>query len=94
MHQTTKELMTKLSIDDCVQVEGGYGPVLSMPTSTMDQCLKLMEESQIKNAMNISGTYMGGYRTNMLLGDHESGLLDVGSIIDNIKAIPSAAELL
>ncbi len=93
IHQTTKELMVKLSIDDCVQVEGGYGPVLSMPTSTIDECLKLMEESQMKNAWKISGTYMGGYRTNMLLGDHASGLLDVGTTIDMIKDIPSAKEI-
>lgn len=70
-----------------------YGPVLSMPTSTINECLKMMEESQFKNAWNISGTYMGGYRTNMLLGDHESGLLDVGTIIDMIKDIPSAKEI-
>ncbi len=93
IHQTTKELMTKLSIDDCVQVEGFYGPVMSMPTSTISECLKLMEDSQIRNAMKISGTYMGGYRSNMLLGDHESGLLDVGSIIDLIRDIPTAKEI-
>jgi hypothetical protein len=36
---------------------------------------------------------MGGYRTNMLLGDHASGLLDVGTTIDMIKDIPSAKEI-
>lgn len=94
VHASTKELMTKLSIDDCVQVEGGYGPILSMPTSTINECLKLMEESQYKNAWTISGTYMGGYRSNMLLGDHESGLLDVSSAIDMIKDIPTVSEII
>ncbi len=92
--QSTKEKMVELSVDDCVQVEGGFGPVLSMPTSTMNECLKLMEDSQIKNAMAISGTYMGGYRSNMLLGDHESGLLDVSSAIDMIKSIPTVQEIM
>lgn len=93
-HSSTKELMIKLSVDDCVQVEGGFGPVLSMPTSTINECLKLMEESQYKNAMKISNTYMGGYRSNMLLGDHTSGLLDVSTAIDMIKTIPTAKEIM
>lgn len=91
--QSTKEKMVEMSIDDCVQVQGGFGPVLSMPTTTIGECQALMEDSQIKNAFAISGTYMGGYRTNMLLGDHESGLLDVGSTIDMIKSIPTCKEI-
>ena len=69
------------------------GPVMSAPTTTINQCLALMEESQVKNAVNISMTYMGGYRSNMLLGDHESGLLDVSSAIDMITSIPTVREV-
>jgi len=92
--QATKDRMLQLSIDDCVQVEGGFGPVMSVPTKSINACLELMEESQIKNAMTISGTYMGGYRTGMLLGDHENGLLDVSAAIDCIKDIPTVAEIM
>jgi len=92
--QSTKEKMVELSIDDCAQVEGFYGPVMSMPTTTINQCLDLMADSQAKNAINISMTYMGGYRSNMLLGDHESGLLDVSTAIDMIKSIPTVQEIM
>ena len=92
--QVAKDRMVELSIDDCVQVEGGYGPIMSVPTQSINKCLELMEESQIKNAWTISGTYMGGYRTGMLLGDIDNGLLDVSTAIDCIKSIPTVAEIM
>lgn len=91
--QSTKEMMVKLSFDDCVQIEGFYGPVFSMPTDTINECVALMQESQAQNATKISTTYMGGYRSNMLLGDHKTGLLDVSSAIDLIKDIPTVQDI-
>lgn len=89
-----KEKMTSMSFDDCVRVEGAFGSVLSLPTLPVKQCLDLAADSQAKNASSISRTYMGGYRTGMLLGDYENGLLDVSSAIDLIKDIPSVKEII
>lgn len=75
------------SVDDCVQVEGGFASVLSMPTSTTSERLTFMKDGQIKNTMVISGTYMGGYHTNILLGDYTSGLPDMSTAIPISKGI-------
>lgn len=92
--QKTKDKMVEINVDDLVQVEGCWGPVMSIPTASIDKCLKLMEDGQIKNALEISMTYSGGYRTGMLLGNFEEGLVDVGADIDLIKSIPSVQEIM
>lgn len=91
--QVTKDRMLKLSIDDCVQVQGIYGPIMSVPTISINKCLEMMADSQVKNGVEISSTYMGGYRTGMLLGDVENGHLDVSSVIDLITSIRTVKEV-
>lgn len=92
--QVTKDKMIELTTDDLMQVEGIFGPILSMPTPTIRKARELQEESHGKNALEITNTYGGGYRTGMVLGDFENGLLDVSSAIDLIKNIPSVQEIM
>ena len=94
--QVTKDKMLELNVDDLVQVEGIFGPILSYPTPDIQKCVELMQDSQAKNAGAITGTYSGGYRTGMLLGQFVDGvgLLDVSSAIGQIKEILTVQEIM
>lgn len=92
--QVTKDKMVELTTDDLLQVEGIFGPIMSLPTPSIRTAYELQEESHGKNAMAITGTYGGGYRTGMLLGDFENGLLDVSAAIGQIKSIPTVQEIM
>ena len=92
--QVTKDKMVELTTDDLMQVEGIFGPIMSLPTPSIKKAHELMEESHGKNALEITNTYGGGYRTGMLLGDFENGLLDVSAAIGQIKSILSVQEIM
>ena len=94
--QVTKEKMTELTVDDCMQVDGIFGPILSLPTPDIKKSYELMEESHAKNADKISATYGGGYRTGMVLGEFVNGigLLDVGACIGQIDKILTVQEIM
>jgi len=92
--QITKDKMVELTTDDLMQVEGVFGPIMSLPTPSIRKAKELMEESHGKNALAITNTYGGGYRTGMLLGDFENGLLDVSAAIGQIKSIPTVQEIM
>lgn len=87
--QNTKEEMLRLTVDDCLQVDGIFGPILSLPTPAIKSGYEMMEESHAKNANAITAAYGGGYRTGMVMGqfDQGIGLLDVGACIGQIKEI-------
>jgi len=94
--QATKEKMLELTVDDCTQVDGIFGPILSLPTPSIQKAYELMEESHGKNAQEITATYGGGYRTGMVLGQWTDGigLLDVGACIGQIKEILTVQEIM
>lgn len=54
----------------------------------------MMEKCHEENAIMITMTYASGYKTAMLDGDLNSGLLDCGAAIDMIKDIKSAQEIM
>ena len=88
-HESIKQLYVDTTSDQLVQVAGIFGPVRSIHTPVIDKCLELMANPK-ENAGIITGTYAAGYKTAMLDGDLEHGLLDCGGAIDNIKDILSA----
>jgi len=92
--EATKKKMVEINTDDLIQVEGIFGPIRSIPTSSIKKAYELMEECHRKNAMEITNTYSGGYRTGMLLGDFENGLLDVSAAIGQIKSILTVKEIM
>ena len=85
-----------MTIDDCIQVDGIFGPILSLPTPDIVKAYELMQESHAKNAAEITATYGGGYRTGMVLGqfDQGIGLLDVSAAIGQIKEILTVQEIM
>ena len=85
-HESIKQLYVDTTSDQLVQVAGIFGPVRSIHTPVIDKCLELMANPK-ENAGIITGTYAAGYKTAMLDGDLEHGLLDCGGAIDNIKDI-------
>jgi len=91
-----KQKMCEMTIDDCLQVDGLFGPVLSLATPDIQKSYELMKEGHEKNAGAITGTYAGGYRTGMLLGqfDQGIGLVDVSASIGQIKSILSVADIM
>lgn len=92
-HESIKQLYVDTTSDQLVQVAGIFGPVRSIHTPVIDKCLELMANPK-ENAGIITGTYAAGYKTAMLDGDLEHGLLDCGGAIDNIKDILSAEEII
>lgn len=90
-----KQKMCEMTIDDCMQVDGIFGPILSYPTPDIKKAYELMEESHEKNALEITMTYSGGYRTGMTLGqfDQGVGLLDVSAAIGQIHEILTVKEI-
>lgn len=93
VHETMKKLYVETTSDQLVQVCGMFGPLRSVRTPVIDKCLEMMAAPK-ENAMTITGTYSGGYKTAMLDGDLNSGLLDCGGGIDQIKSILSAQEIM
>jgi enoyl-[acyl-carrier protein] reductase II len=91
-HDSIKQLYVDTTSDQLVQVSGLFGPVRSVRTPVIDQCLELMAAPK-ENAGRITGTYSSGYKTAMLDGDLEHGLLDCGGAIDQIKSVLSAQEI-
>lgn len=95
VHETMKKLYVDTSSDQLVQVEGMFGPLRSVMTPVIAQCQEMMKNvSDPRTPMYITGTYAGGYKTAMLDGDLDSGLLDCGGAIDQIKSILSAQEIM
>lgn len=94
--ENVKEKMCEMNIDDCIQVDGIFGPILSLPTPDIQKAYELMEESHAKNAGQITATYGGGYRTGMVMGqfDQGIGLLDVSAAIGQIKSIMTVQEIM
>ena len=90
--EVSKQKMIETTTDDLVQVEGFFGPILSVATPPIMEAKKLMDDGIPKHALEISKAYSGGYRTGMLLGDIQNGILDVSSAIDMIKDIKSVQE--
>lgn len=94
VHDSMKELFCKTTSDQLVQVCGMFGPLRSVRTPVIDKCLKMMHDTVNPMVpMMITGTYSGGYKTAMLDGDLQSGLLDCGGGIDMIKEVLPAAEI-
>lgn len=91
-----KQKMCEMTIDDCIQVDGLFGPILSLPTPDIQKGYEMMQESHAKNAAQITATYGGGYRTGMVLGqfDQGIGLLDVSAAIGQIKSILTVQEIM
>ena len=94
--QTVKEKMCQMTVDDCLQVDGMFGPILSLATPDIRKSYELYEESHEKNAGEITKTYSGGYRTGMVLGqiDQGIGLLDVSASIGQIKSILTVQQIM
>lgn len=93
VHETMKKLYVDTTSDQLVQVCGMFGPLRSVHTPVIDKCIEMMAAPN-ENAMMITGTYSGGYKTAMLDGDLNTGLLDCGGGIDQIKSILSAQEIM
>lgn len=93
VNEKIKKLYVETTSDQLVQVCGMFGPLRSVHTPVIDKCLEMMARPQ-ENAMMITGTYSGGYKTAMLDGALETGLLDCGGAIDQIKSILSAQEIM
>lgn len=95
VHETMKQLYVDTTSDQLVQVCGMFGPLRSVHTPVIDKCLEMMKNvTDPMTPMYITGTYSGGYKTAMLDGDLNSGLLDCGGAIDQIKSILSAKEIM
>lgn len=94
MSDISKQRMIEITSDDLVQVEGLNGPILTVSTPPVRKARELMADGIQKNGMAIGGAYLGGYRTGMLLGDIENGILDVSAAIDMIKDIKSVQEIM
>ncbi len=93
-HERIKQLCVEATSDQFVQVAGIFGPVRSLRTPVIDQCLEMMAANARENAGRITGTYSGGYRTAMLEGNLDAGLLDCGGGIDQIKSVLTAQEIM
>lgn len=95
VHDSMKQLYVETTSDQLVQVQGMFGPLRSVMTPVIGQCLEMMKNvSDPTTPMYITGTYAGGYKTAMLDGNLETGLLDCGGAIDMIKAVLSAEEIM
>ena len=95
VNEKMKELYCETTSDQLVQVCGMFGPLRSVKTPVIDKCLEMMKNTtDPMTVMYITGTYSGGYKTAMLDGDLNSGLLDCGGAIDQIKSILSADEII
>lgn len=93
--RSTKLKMCEMTVDDCLQVDGIFGPILSLATPDIQKSYDLYEESHAKNATAITATYAGGYRTGMLEGgfDQGIGLIDVSAAIGQIKEILTVQQI-
>lgn len=91
-----KQKMCEITVDDCLQVDGLFGPILSLATPDIQKSHELFLDGHMKNAAQITGTYSGGYRTGMVLGgiDQGIGLLDVSAAIGQIKSILTVQEIM
>lgn len=91
---STKKKMCEMTIDDCLQVDGVFGPILALATPDIKKARKLMSEGE-KNAMLVTETYAGGYRTGMLEGGFEQGigLIDVSAAIGQIKEVLTVQQI-
>lgn len=91
-----KKKMCEMNVDDCLQVDGLFGPILCLATPDIVKSYELYEESHKNNAAAITGTYAGGYRTGMVLGgiDEGVGLLDVSASIGQIKEILTCQQIM
>ena len=94
VHETMKQLYVDTTSDQLVQVTGMFGHLRSVHTPVIDQCYDMMEKSHEENAIMITMSYASGYKTAMLDGDLDSGLLDCGAGIDMIKDVKSAQEIM
>ena len=95
VNEGMKELYCQTSSDQLVQVCGMFGPLRSVRTPVIEKCLEMMKNlTDPVTSMYITGTYSGGYKTAMLDGDLNAGLLDCGGAIDMIKSVLSAKEIM
>lgn len=95
VHEKMKQLYVDTTSDQLVQVAGMFGPLRSVMTPVIAKCQEMMKDmTNPQTAMYITGTYAGGYKTAMLDGDLETGLLDCGGAIDQIKSVLSAKEIM
>lgn len=95
VNESMKQLYVDTTSDQLVQVCGMFGPLRSVRTPVIDKCLEMMKNvTDPMTPMYITGTYSGGYKTAMLDGDLNAGLLDCGGAIDMIKEILSAEEIM
>lgn len=94
--ENTKKKMCEMNTDECVQVDGVFGPIMSYPTPSIVKAYELMEESHKNNAELVTQTYGGGYRTGMLLGQWNEGigLLDVSASIGQIHEILTVKQIM
>lgn len=94
--ESVKQKMCEMNVDDCLQIDGLFGPILSLATPDIQKSYELMEEGHAKNAGAITGAYAGGYRTGMVLGqiDQGIGLVDVSASIGQIKSILTVQEIM
>lgn len=92
-NEAIKQMYVETTSDQLVQVCGIFGPIRSIHTPVIDKCLEMMSNPK-ENAGKITGTYSSGYKTAMLDGDIDTGLLDCGGAIDQIKSILSAQEIM
>ena len=94
--ENVKQKMCEITVDDCLQVDGLFGPILSLATPDIQKAYELYQESHANNAAAITGAYAGGYRTGMVLGgiDDGIGLLDVSASIGQIKEILTVQEIM
>lgn len=92
-NEKIKQLYVDTTSDQLVQISGMFGPIRSVMTPVIAKCQELMSNPK-ENAMIITGTYSSGYKTAMLDGNLETGLLDCGGGIDQIKSILSAKEIM
>lgn len=94
VHESMKKLFVETTSDQLVQISGLFGPLRSVMTPVIAKCQEMTATNPGENAPMITGTYAVGYKTAMLDGDLNSGLLDCGGGIDMIKSVLSAQEIM
>lgn len=90
--QSTKEVLVNSNTDGLVEYRGVSGFMRCLPNRITRRCAELTYSGA--DIMEIAGLYSGGFRTGMLLGDHENGIVSVSSAIGQIKEIRSCEQIL